>query len=108
MTLTVEHRNADSDVIRIATTKGHFNGLVQTLQRGGFTDLKGKSPSLDTPVPDRLDYGINCLKPSGDPAFLRCATVFGKNVYAFQVIADTEEEATFLYGAVDTLKEISD
>ena len=108
ITLVIEHRKADSDGERIAAAKGHFNGLVQGLKRGGFTELKGKVPSLEPPMPEHVDYVIHCLKPSGDPAYFRCATVFGNNIYAFQVIADTEKEAAFLYGAVDTLREMKE
>lgn len=108
ITLVIEHRRADSDGERIAAAKGHFNGLVQSLKRGGFTELKGKVPSLEPPMPEHVDYAIHCLKPSGDPMYFRCATIFGNNIYAFQVIADTDKEAAYLYSAVNTLREIED
>jgi hypothetical protein len=103
--LTVEERTAKGDHARVATLKGHYNALVQTLTRGGFTDLKGTKPGLKAPIPDRSSFAVSGKNARGEQVFIQCVTVFGKNVYALQVFASSPEEADALAALAVSLKE---
>jgi predicted NACHT family NTPase len=106
ITLTVEERLADRHGKRVATVKGHFNGMMESLQKGGFSDLKGSLPSIERPIPDRVAYSLSCRKPDGSVAAIRAVTLFGKNICLFQVIANSPEEADRLIQVADTLREL--
>ena len=63
------------------------------MQQAGLTGLKGAQPDLKTPVAKKVEFGFSGKDEQGKPAFARGAIVFGKNVYQFQVLAGSEEDA---------------
>jgi hypothetical protein len=104
MVLIIEERHADTQAKRKVTIKAHWNTLVGLKDRG-FTELSGKKPPLEEPIPDRTYYSISGKDPNGNPVFIRGATVFGKYIYGFQAFARTAADAERLIGVVKTLKE---
>lgn len=104
-TLVVEQRPRNTDAERTATIKGHYNALIESLEKSGFSDLKGTQPSLETPVPHVVAYAMTGKLPSGDPVHIRGASVFGKNAYALQVIAGDADTADALLSTIKTLHE---
>ncbi len=105
-TLTVEERTADTEGKRIATIKAHYNVLYQGLTGGGFTELKGTRPSLESPIPNRVSLSFSCRKPDGSPAFVYGLTVFGKNVYSLQVMAGTMEQTNEFIDIAKSFREL--
>ena len=103
--LIVEHQHADTDPKKVARIKGAYNGMVHGLQQAGLKELKGAQPDLKTPVPKKVEFAFAGKDPEGQPAFARGAVVFGKNVYQFQVLAGSEDDAAAMMKAVDSLKE---
>ena len=106
ITLTVEDRVAHAEVKKTAAIKGHYNGLVMTLQRGGFSDLKGKLPSTSSPIPNRVLYSISGKRPTGEAAYIRGMTSFGNNVYAMQAIAGTVDESQQFLAVLNSLQDL--
>jgi hypothetical protein len=106
LVLTVEERTATGDAPRIATLKAHYNGLIQTLQGGGFTELKGSRPGITAPIPDRASFEVLGKNAEGKPFFVKSVTVFGKGIYLFQAFADSKEEADPLAKVAESLKEL--
>ena len=107
MTLVMQKRAASSDKARIATIKGHYNGMIVSLRNAGFTDFKAKRPSLVAPIPDLVLYSIECRKPTREVIHLRCASVFGRNTYAIQSIAGSLQEADDFSRVIATFTELS-
>ncbi len=105
ITLAVEEHTADLDAERQAVIKGHYNGLYKSLVSGGFTEVKGTQPSLESPLPDRVSYSFSGRKPDGSAACVNGLTCFGKNVYVVQVAAGTLEQANEFAEVARTLKE---
>ena len=103
--LIVEYRKADTEAKKVATLKGHWNAQVDSLKSRKYTDLKGKRPSFDSPVPDQVPFNISAKDPSGKIAAFQFVTAFGKNIYLFQATADSEEDAAKLIKVADSLKE---
>jgi hypothetical protein len=104
MVLIAERRKADTEAKRSAAVKAQWNTLA-ALQEQGFRDLAGKRPSLVAPIPDKVYFSMSGKGPDGNPVFIRCAVVFGKNTYAFQALAGTAAESDRLIAVVKTLKE---
>lgn len=103
--LTVEYRKADTEGKKVTTLKGHWDGGWDALKKAGYTDLNGKKPSLEPPIPDQVPFVQVGKDPSGKPWVFAVVTAFGKNVYSFQVRAETEEEAQKLIEVAKSLKE---
>src|SRR5206468_2251768 len=104
MVMIVEMRASETDAKRSATLKAHWNSLVGLKDRG-YADLKGKPPSFEAPIPDRVHYAINARDKAGADSFIRGATVFGKQTYGFQVIAKSIVEADRLVAIINDLNE---
>ncbi|WP_074309050.1 TIGR03067 domain-containing protein [Singulisphaera sp. GP187] len=103
--LTMVRHSADTEAAKVATLKGHFNGLLLSLRKFGFTEIRGPQPSLEPPIPARTLYSASMTGPDGQTTYLGAATVFGKCTYSLQVFAPTEKEAKRLVQVVETLKE---
>ena len=103
--LIVEHQQVNTDGQKLARVKGTYNGLVHGLQQGGWTGLKGAQPDLKTPVAKKVEFAISGKDEQGKAGFARGAVVFGKNVYQFQVISASEEDAAAMAKVADWLKE---
>jgi hypothetical protein len=103
--LTRESRAADSQAKRVATLKGHINGMIGTLRENGYTDLRGKQPSITPPIPDRVVSGLAATTPDGKKVFIGTATVFGKEIFSLQVIGDNEDEIDLARVLAESLKD---
>ena len=105
--LTREERTAQGQPGRVAAAKGHYNGLIQSLNAAKFTDLKVTKPDLDQPIPDKLVTKLEAKGPDGKPSFIGVASVFGaSNVFSVMAFAGSQNELDTLLKAVDSLKEI--
>jgi hypothetical protein len=107
-TLVIQHRSAPTQSHRSAAVKGTWNGAVDVLREQGFSGLRGPRPSVDRPIPDRVEFSIEGQQPDGQPVHYRSAVVFGANIYQFSVMATTLEEAERYFGALDTLEELGE
>ena len=103
--LIVEHALADTDAKKVARIKGAYNGMLHGLQQAGWRGHMGAQPDLKTPVPKKVEFGFAGTDEQGKPAFARGVIVFGKNVYQFQVLAGSEEDAAAMAKVADSLKE---
>ena len=88
--------------------KAHYNGIYQALTNGGFTQLKGTKPSLESPIPDQVPFSFSCRKPDGSAAFVHGLTMFGKNVYSLDVMAGTLKQANEFIDVAKTFKELAE
>ena len=107
MVLSIEHRKTPTDAHKVAALKGHYNGLIQTLEGAGIKIQKGAQPSLNTPVPKGVPFALVGQKPDGTQMEVYGITVFGENVYGFQIFNCNRSEADRLAKVVDTLTEIA-
>lgn len=105
--VTVEGRVVATDEERSAAVKGHWNGMLEMLQNGGFTRPETQRPKLDPPLPDRVPYRLTADDPTGARRHVRCVTVFGrKNIYLIQSMAASVDEADALMPTLDSFREL--
>jgi hypothetical protein len=103
--LAVEYRTADVEGKKVAALKAHWNATVEGLRKAGNTDIKGQKPSLEPPVPDQVPHGVTFKTSAGKAMAYQSVTAFGKNIYLFRVVAESEEEAKKLAQVAKSLKE---
>ena len=87
ITLTHEHREIKGDDAKIATLKGHYNGLYESIKNGFGTIVNETRPSLTPPIPKTVPYTIQAKDKN-----VMGTTVFSKNVYMILVLAPTKAE----------------
>jgi len=104
--LGVQEYTADTDQARIDTIRGHYDGTHETLEKGGFTDLKGHPPKMEPPIPDRVPYAIMGKNPAGGDAYTFGLIVFGRSVYTLQTTASSREDARHMYDIANSFKEL--
>lgn len=99
-----EHRKVDTDQRKSDSIRGAYDGLLDTLKETGTTEIKASRPSLKPPIPNRVSYLMTGKKDGADIAYAG-AVVFGNEVYQFQVIATSPDEAKKLIKVAESLKE---
>lgn len=105
--LTVEGRVHADDAARAAAVKGHWNGMLEMLQKAGYQKPRMQRPSVDPPLADRVAYGLSADDPAGARRYVRCVTVFGsKSTYLMQAMAGSAEEADALMPTLDSFREL--
>ncbi len=105
--LTVEPRKAASDAARSATLKAHFNAMVDTLQKSGVKNLKGKTPTFTGHIADDVDFWMTGQGADGQARFFFCHTVFGDaHVFLVQAASTDQAEARQLSEVAKSLKEV--
>jgi hypothetical protein len=103
--LTVELTTADTDKKKLARIAGDYNGLLSGLQNQGYTNLKGTSPPHDPPFDQRVSFMVFGNDKNGTLRVFLSTIVFGNNVYHFQVVASSQDEAKALTSVVQNVKE---
>jgi hypothetical protein len=103
--ITMQEKTTDTDARRSTAIKGHHNGMVETLKKGGFTAISGEPPSLKKPVANSVPFTIAANGPDGTAYTLKSATIFKKNTYLFQVSSDVRAEAERLFKLAETIRE---
>jgi hypothetical protein len=102
--LQIDPRHTGNQNARVATLKAHFNTLVQTLKKNGFTDLKGSAPSFDPPIPDDVSYTIAGTS-KGQSRVFNGHSIFGAHTYFLEAVSISLADAEQLGGIAKTLKE---
>lgn len=104
--LTVEQRLAEDDQTRITVLKAHYNGLMQSLKGGGFKDIKGTKPNFMPPINGRNSFSLTARNAQDTETFVRSVTVFGKNIYRFQLMSESEDGVEQLAKVTESLQEL--
>jgi hypothetical protein len=102
--MIVEERASPQGNVRIATIGAHWDALA-ALKAKGYTDVREQPPTFALPIPETARYGLDAKTKDGTPAFVRGATVFRKNTYAFQVFSKKKDDAEKALDVLKTLKE---
>jgi hypothetical protein len=105
--LVIEHRRASNDAQKIAAVKGHYNGLLDSLQQLGLQIEKAVQAKLDPPIPKKVDYSFSGRGADRKPLEVRGSTVFGERIYSFQILSRDPSEAEQLAITCDTLQEMT-
>ncbi|HSZ56156.1 MAG TPA: hypothetical protein VK797_10880 [Tepidisphaeraceae bacterium] len=103
--LEIDPRHAGNQNARAAVLKIHFNTLVQTLKKNGFTNLKGEPPSFEPPIPDNVSYTVAGTTATGQARVFNGHSIFGNHTYFLQVVSTTLPDAEQLGNVAKTLKE---
>jgi hypothetical protein len=103
--LIVEQAAADTDAKKVARIKGDYNGMVTSLTKQGYTELKGAKPPLAPPFPDRVAFALSGKDKDGRAMAFEAVLVFGRSTYHFQVAAESEKEAKALAKVAERVKE---
>jgi hypothetical protein len=103
--LQIDPRHAGNQNARSATLKAHFNTLVQTLKKNGFTDLKGNAPSFEPPIPDDVSYTVAGTSSKGQSRVFNGHSIFGNHIYFLEAVSISLADAEQLGGIAKTLKE---
>ena len=103
--LEIDPRHAGNQNARAAVLKIHFNTLVQTLKKSGYTNLRGEPPSFEPPIPDNVGYIIAGTTASGQARVFNGHSIFGNHTYFLQVVSTTLADAEQLGSVAKTLKE---
>jgi hypothetical protein len=103
--LQIDPRHAGNQNVRSATLKMHFNTLVQTLKKNGFTNLKGQAPSFDPPIPDDVGYTVAGTTTTGQSRVFNGHSIFGNRTYFLEAVSTTLADAEQLGNVARTLKE---
>ena len=105
--LTVEGRVVTTDQDKSAAVKGHWNGMLEMLQKAGFQRPETHRPRLEPPLGARVGYRLAGDDPTGARRYIRCMTIFGKkNIYLIQAITASVEEADALMPTFDSFREL--
>jgi hypothetical protein len=101
--LTIDPRKLEKDPQRIAALKADFNTLYQQLQKIGCTDIKGKQPSLTTPIPEDVDYLVLGKTDKGTMVFFAAHTIFKDQTFLVQAVGPSLEQTQKLADVAKTL-----
>jgi hypothetical protein len=104
--LLVQKRKADIEGSRRSVIKAHFNSTYNACRNSNFAFIETQRPPLESPIPDQVGYHLKLKAPNGKVIFLYGLTIFGQNIFSFQVQGPSAEEAKKVLDlAVKSLKE---
>jgi hypothetical protein len=96
----VRKQDGGMEDTRRVTLKANCNGLYSGLRDKYFAFLDMKRPPILSPIADRVSYYMKVKSPDGKIIFLRETTIFGQNIYTFQIFGPGEYETDKLLNAV--------
>lgn len=103
--LTIDSRKITTDEERIATLKVHFNTIHQSLEKLGCTEIKGKRPKLDPPIPADVDFLLFGKTEKGATIYFAAHTLFKDHSYLVQAVAPALGQAQSLAEIAGSLRE---
>lgn len=106
MLLTVDSRPANTDATRRSTVTTHYNQVIESMKEDGYTDIRARQPEVGGQIPNRVSFDLEGKDPEGKLEYLYVEIVFGRCVYTFQAVSDSDADAQKLVSAARTLREL--